>query len=102
MTVRLEKSVKRFLADHEGERLPRVGDQIVNEVGTAYTLVSGDLPPGSTVKFADTGRVVTWTGYDWSGPAAEVVDLSPLLVQSVAVQTETRDLLFQILARMSP
>lgn len=66
MAVRLEKTVKRFLADREGEVLPGVGDSVFNESGNTYTLTANDLPVGSTVKYRDTNRISVFNGQGWT------------------------------------
>jgi hypothetical protein len=60
VTIRLETSIKRYIGLSTDQK-PRPGVQ--GPDGT--TFINADMPPGTTLLEADTGRLWRWTGTDW-------------------------------------
>ena len=81
--VRIEVKTKRFIADAQGDELPRVGVMFDGAI-----LTEPDLPVGSTVLYRDTGKIKRWNGHDWA--AAETTDNDESLL--AAILAEIREL----------
>ena len=82
MGVRLETRPKRFLADNAGDDLPRVGMLLDGAVLTA-----ADLPAGSTVLYADSGKIKRWNGSEWSEVAAN--ETQEALLAAILAELQT-------------
>ena len=85
MAVRLEGSIKRFIGLSTDEK-PNLGYQW--EDGS--TIVSADLPAGSSFMESDTGDIYRWTGSEWAVPDdpedRQLLALQAMLFQLTALR----------------
>lgn len=95
MTVKLEGTIKRYIADTEDEPKPRVGLNI-----DGLTLTANDFPVGSSLLVRKTGKIYRWNGFDWYAhvPIDESIEyLEAILLQLTAIRENVDMLLPELL-----